>query len=155
MNDIPLIERLIKFLEDSDVESIEIKRGWFSTRVKVSKGRSGSEPVVVRSTPVAPGTGEANPGPAAEAAAPEAPPELLEIKSPMVGTFYRGPEPGAELYVDEGARVKPGRVVCIIEAMKIMNEIEAEVTGVIREICVEDAQSIEFGQVLFRVDPNG
>jgi len=82
-------------------------------------------------------------------------PALKEIKSPMVGTWYKSPEPGADPYVKVGSRVTAGQTVCIIEAMKIMNEIEAEITGVIREVCVEDAQPVEFGQVLFRVDPNG
>jgi len=90
------------------------------------------------------------------AAAPAAPASTLkEIKSPMVGTFYKAPEPGAEAYVKVGSRVTAGQTVCIIEAMKIMNEIEAEVTGVIREILVEDTQPVEFGQALYRVDPNG
>ncbi|HWA58719.1 MAG TPA: acetyl-CoA carboxylase biotin carboxyl carrier protein, partial [Gemmatimonadales bacterium] len=80
---------------------------------------------------------------------------LKDIKSPMVGTFYKSPEPGAEAYVKVGGRVTQGQTVCIIEAMKIMNEIEAEVTGVVREILVEDTQPVEFGTVLFRVDPNG
>ena len=80
---------------------------------------------------------------------------LKEIKSPMVGTYYQAPEPGAEPYVQVGSRVTSGQTVCIIDAMKIMNEIEAEITGVVREVCVEDAQPVEFGQVLFRVDPNG
>ena len=84
-----------------------------------------------------------------------APPALKEIKSPMVGTFYAAPEPGAEPYVKVGSRVSPGLTVCIIEAMKIMNEIEAEFGGVVREVCVEDSQPVEFGQVLFRVDPHG
>ncbi len=73
----------------------------------------------------------------------------------MVGTFYASPEPGAQPYVKGGSRVTAGQVVCIIEAMKIMNEIESEVQGVIREVCVENAQPVEFGQVLFRVDPHG
>jgi acetyl-CoA carboxylase biotin carboxyl carrier protein len=73
----------------------------------------------------------------------------------MVGTFYKSPEPGADPYVKAGTRVSPGQTVCIIEAMKIMNEIEAEIAGVVREILVDDAQPVEFGQVLFRVDPNG
>jgi acetyl-CoA carboxylase biotin carboxyl carrier protein len=73
----------------------------------------------------------------------------------MVGTFYKAPEPGAEAYIKVGNRVTAGQTVCIIEAMKIMNEIEAEITGVVREISVEDSQPVEFGQVLFRVDPNG
>jgi acetyl-CoA carboxylase biotin carboxyl carrier protein len=93
----------------------------------------------------------------APAAAPAAAPvsQLLEIKSPMVGTFYKSPEPGAEAYIKVGSRVGAGQVVCIIEAMKIMNEIESEVQGTVREVCVENAQPVEFGQVLFRVDPNG
>ncbi|HEX7918456.1 MAG TPA: acetyl-CoA carboxylase biotin carboxyl carrier protein, partial [Gemmatimonadales bacterium] len=92
--------------------------------------------------------------PAAPAAAP-APSTLKEIKSPMVGTFYGAPEPGAAPYAKVGTRVKAGQVVCIIEAMKIMNEIEAEVAGVIKEVTATDASPVEFGQVLFRVDPNG
>jgi acetyl-CoA carboxylase biotin carboxyl carrier protein len=82
-------------------------------------------------------------------------PLLKDIRSPMVGTFYKSPEPGAEPYVKVGSRVTSGQTVCIIEAMKIMNEIEAEIAGVVREIMVDDAQPVEFGQVLFRVDPNG
>jgi acetyl-CoA carboxylase biotin carboxyl carrier protein len=80
---------------------------------------------------------------------------LKEIKSPMVGTYYKSPEPGADPYVKVGSRVAPGQTVCIIEAMKIMNEIEAEFGGVIREVLADDAQPVEFGQVLFRVDPHG
>ena len=92
----------------------------------------------------------------AEAPAPAAPVTALkDIKSPMVGTFYKAPEPGAEPYVKVGSRVAAGQTVCIIEAMKIMNEIEAEISGVVREISVEDTQPVEFGTVLYRVDPNG
>jgi len=94
--------------------------------------------------------------PAGVPAAPAGPPkaQLVEIKSPMVGTFYSAPEPGAPPYVKVGSRVAVGQVVCIIEAMKIMNEIEAEVSGLVREVCVENAQPVEFGQPLFRVDPH-
>jgi acetyl-CoA carboxylase biotin carboxyl carrier protein len=81
--------------------------------------------------------------------------KLLEVKSPMVGTFYRSPEPGIPPYVVEGARVEKGQILCIIEAMKIMNEIESEYSGVVREVLVSDAHPVEYGQVLFRVDPNG
>ena len=73
----------------------------------------------------------------------------------MVGTFYKAPEPGAPAYVAVGARVSKGQILCIIEAMKIMNEIESEFSGVVREILVEDAHPVEYGQVLFRIDPNG
>jgi acetyl-CoA carboxylase biotin carboxyl carrier protein len=81
--------------------------------------------------------------------------QLLEVKSPMVGTFYHSPEPGAKQYVAVGDRVAKGQILCIIEAMKIMNEIESEYAGVLREIAVQDAQPVEYGQVLFRIDPNG
>ena len=89
-------------------------------------------------------------------AAPEPPkPTALEVKSPMVGTFYKSPEPGAKAYVGVGDRVSKGQIVCIIEAMKIMNEIESDHSGVVREILVQDAQPVEYGQVLFKIDPNG
>jgi acetyl-CoA carboxylase biotin carboxyl carrier protein len=73
----------------------------------------------------------------------------------MVGTFYGSPEPGAKPYVAVGDRVAKGQILCIIEAMKIMNEIESEYSGVLRELSVQDAQPVEYGQVLFRIDPNG
>lgn len=90
----------------------------------------------------------------AVAAAPPAS-KLLEVKSPMVGTYYSAAEPGAKAFVTVGSRVAKGQVLCIIEAMKIMNEIESDHTGVIKEIAATDAHPVEFGQVLFRVDPNG
>ena len=80
---------------------------------------------------------------------------LLEVKSPMVGTYYGSPEPGAPPYVTVGSRVAKGQVLCIIEAMKIMNEIESEFAGVVKEVLASDAHPVEYGQVLFRVDPNG
>ncbi|HEY6108915.1 MAG TPA: acetyl-CoA carboxylase biotin carboxyl carrier protein [Gemmatimonadales bacterium] len=159
-----LIGQLVKILRDTpELGAIEVRRGllglWSSVRVSkagVPTGNPGSVVVaapaaVAPAAPAAPvGAGAAAPPPAA------APPSaLLEIKSPMVGTFYKAPEPGAEPYVKVGTRVATGQVVCIIEAMKIMNEIEAEVQGAIREVCVENAQPVEFGQVLFRVDPHG
>jgi acetyl-CoA carboxylase biotin carboxyl carrier protein len=82
-------------------------------------------------------------------------PQLLEVKSPMVGTFYAQPEPGSKPYVTPGTRIAKGQVLCIIEAMKIMNEIESEFAGVVREVCVQDSHPVEYGQVLFRIDPNG
>jgi len=158
-----LIGQLVKLLKDTpELGAIEVRRGllglWSSVRVSkagVSTGHPGS--VVVDAAPAgaAPAAG-GSPGAAAAAPAAAAPAvALLEIKSPMVGTFYKAPEPGAEAYAKVGTRVASGQVVCIIEAMKIMNEIEAEVQGVIREVCVDNAQPVEFGQVLFRVDPHG
>ena len=80
---------------------------------------------------------------------------LLEVKSPMVGTFYGSPEPGAKPYISVGSRVNKGQILCIIEAMKIMNEIESEYAGVVKEVVATDAHPVEYGQVLFRIDPNG
>jgi acetyl-CoA carboxylase biotin carboxyl carrier protein len=93
---------------------------------------------------------------AAPAAAPAAAASNnVDVKSPMVGTFYGAPEPGAKAYVSVGQSVTKGQVLCIIEAMKIMNEIESEVAGKVVEILATDAHPVEYGQVLFRVDPNG
>ena len=93
--------------------------------------------------------------PEGEAKAEAPKPKLLEIKSPMVGTFYSAPEPGAKEYVAEGQKIQRGQMVCIIEAMKIMNEIESEFAGMVKEVLVQDAHPVEYGQVLFRIDPNG
>jgi acetyl-CoA carboxylase biotin carboxyl carrier protein len=158
--DLKDVRRLAQLLRDSpEIGSIEIK-GWFGTGVVITRTPQASvpappqfaTPVVHSVAPAAVGPGGGSPSPA-PAAAPAA--GLKEIRSPMVGTFYRAPEPGAEPYAMVGTRVTPGQTVCIIEAMKIMNEIEAEIAGVVREVCVEDAQPVEFGQVLYRVDPNG
>lgn len=160
--DLKEVRRLVELLRASpEVGSIEV-RGLFGTGVVVTRAGPWS------SLGSAPGLAAGNPGypmPAGPAPMPgpgvggeaEARPAavLKEIKSPMVGTFYAAPEPGAEPYVRPGQRVSVGQTVCIVEAMKIMNEIEAEISGVVREIAVEDAQPVEFGQVLFRVDPNG
>jgi acetyl-CoA carboxylase biotin carboxyl carrier protein len=150
------VEGLAQLLRDApEIGSIEVK-GFFGTGVVIT--RTTAAPTFA---PVAMPTPLLAPAPAAATAesdgreAPRAASPLKDIKSPMVGTFYRAPEPGAEPYAKVGTRVSSGQTVCIIEAMKIMNEIEAEVTGVIREVCVDDAQPVEYGQVLFRVDPNG
>jgi acetyl-CoA carboxylase biotin carboxyl carrier protein len=158
LKDVKGLAQLLR--ESPEIGSIEIK-GWFGTGVVITRTSAlASYPQAV-AVPVPAMTGavglaaaplEAEPR---EAPRPPAAPALKEIKSPMVGTYYKAPEPGADPYVKVGSRVTSGQTVCIIEAMKIMNEIEAEITGVIREVCVEDAQPVEFGQVLFRVDPNG
>jgi acetyl-CoA carboxylase biotin carboxyl carrier protein len=154
--DLKDVRRLAQLLRETpEIGSIEVK-GWFGTGVVIT--RTTAAPVL----PSAPLVMAAAPAPAstpAEAEHREAParpaaPQLKEIRSPMVGTFYKAPEPGAEAYIRVGNRVTPGQTVCIIEAMKIMNEIEAEIAGTVREISVEDGQPVEFGQVLFRVDPN-
>jgi acetyl-CoA carboxylase biotin carboxyl carrier protein len=154
--DLKDVRKLAQLLRESpEIGSIEVK-GWFGTGILITRtsNTTHAAPVVhpVGAAPRGPGL-EAHPvgGPPAGAG----PAALKEIRSPMVGTFYRAPEPGAEPYVQVGNRISSGQTVCIIEAMKIMNEIEAEIAGVVREVSVEDSQPVEFGQVLFRVDPNG
>ena len=158
MMDLDFLERLIKALDESSVDSLEIERG--GTRVILAK--TPRQPAVV--APHAPiqslaaSMPEMVPAASGEGAAVAAEPprvssSLIDIESPMVGTFYRGPAPDAPPYVDTGTDVAPGDTLCIIEAMKLMNELECEVKGAILEICVENAQPVEYGQVLFRVDP--
>ncbi len=149
------VKRLVELLQQSpEIGSIELK-GWFGTGVVLT--RTGAAfPVAMPAAMPAPTQSASAASAGADASRPAPPPSALkEIKSPMVGTFYASPEPGVDPYLKVGARVAAGQTVCIIEAMKIMNEIEAEFGGVVREILVEDAQPVEFGQVLFRVDPHG
>jgi acetyl-CoA carboxylase biotin carboxyl carrier protein len=168
MIDLRYVKKLIEILDESTVDSIEISSDkGMKIRLSKSPQQRGAVqvaapvpvpallPAQLPASRVTPPDGV--PAPAeGEPARQEAPkPTLLEVKSPMVGTFYAAPEPGAKPYVSVGSRVSKGQVLCIIEAMKIMNEIESEFAGVVREIRVEDAQPVEYGQVLFRIDPNG
>jgi acetyl-CoA carboxylase biotin carboxyl carrier protein len=160
MIDFDFIERLIQALDDSSVDSLELERG--GTRIRLSKTPPiSAAPMAVAAPPAPAPVSVAAPSGAPVADLAPAPAEpvaskshLVDITSPMVGTFYRSPAPDAPSYVDVGARVGEGDTLCIIEAMKLMNELECEVSGTIAEICVENAQPVEFGQVLFRVDPS-
>src|SRR5262245_41003255 len=153
-----ILAKLVQILKDApEVGAIEIRRGllggWSS--IRVTKADSNNRAVHVTGGPVVTSPAPAAHVPAAPPPAAAPPPSnLVDIKSPMVGTFYKSPEPGAEAYVKVGSRVSPGQVVCIIEAMKIMNEIESEVGGVVKEVLLDNSQPVEFGQPLFRVDPN-
>ena len=167
MIDLRYVKKLIDIIDESTVDSIEITSDkGLKIRISKSPQQRGALQVATplpvpailpTSVPRAsPPEGIPAVGDAEASAKVETPkPAPLEIKSPMVGTFYKAPEPGAKAYVSVGDRVSKGQIVCIIEAMKIMNEIESEYTGVVREILVQDAQPVEYGQVLFRIDPNG
>ena len=151
MIDPDLIERLIKVLDDSDIDSLEIERG--GTRIRL--GKTPIHPVTVGS-PASQDEQDISEDPLVQDSPTSFDAKsnnLIEVKSPMVGTFYLAPTPDAPSYVEIGAEVKPGDGLCIIEAMKLMNELESEVAGTIVEICVENAQPVEYGQVLFLVDP--
>ncbi len=159
MIDLDFIERLIKVFDASGVDSLEVERG--GSRIKLAKTPPvAAAPMVVgheafaprgASAPTAAHTGDAPPKAERPAVTPTR--ELLEITSPMVGTFYNAPAPDAPAYVAVGQRVSPGDTLCIIEAMKLMNELLSEVSGTVAEVCVQNAQPVEFGQVLYRVDP--
>jgi acetyl-CoA carboxylase biotin carboxyl carrier protein len=161
MIDLRYVKKLIEMLDGSTVDSIEISSDkGMKLRIAKSAMQRATVAMAAPMLPAAPAPAPAPVAPSAPepavAVAPTAPKSpLLELKSPMVGTFYGCPEPGARPYVAVGDRVTKGKVVCIIEAMKIMNELEAEFDGVVREIGVSDAQPVEYGQVLFRIDPTG
>lgn len=154
--DLKELRALLKLVEASDVEELEIERQ--GQRVRIRRRGGNAIPVVAAPAPVSPPVPPALQAAPAGAAAAPAPPQaraenLVTIESPMVGTFYRAPAPGAEPYVKEGQVVEKGSVLCIIEAMKLMNEIEAEVKGRVVSVLVENAQPVEYGQPLFLVEP--
>ena len=153
--DLRKLKTLIDLVSESGVAELEITEG--DDRVKIVN-RVGAAPVaaaapaVIATPVVASAAPAAAPAPAVAAepaAAPVAAADTRTINSPMVGTFYRAPSPGAKPFADVGQKVKAGDTVCIIEAMKLLNEIETEYDGVIKEILVENGQPVEFGQPLF------
>lgn len=168
MIDLRYVKKLIDILDESTVDSIEISSDK-GMKIRISKSPTGRGGLQVAPQPVlapilaptaALPAGRTTPPegvPAVEAEAPRAPAGKagIEVKSPMVGTFYGAPEPGAKPYAAVGTRVSKGQILCIIEAMKIMNEIESEVAGVVTEVLAPDATPVEYGQALFRIDPNG
>jgi acetyl-CoA carboxylase biotin carboxyl carrier protein len=164
MIDLRYVKKLIEMLDGSSVDSVEISTDK-GMKIRISKSQRGAVQIqspmpmpamlppaaAARMTPA-----EGMPVIEAEPPKTEAPKStLLEVKSPMVGTFYSQAEPGSKPYVTVGTRITKRQVLCIIEAMKIMNEIESEFDGVVKEVCVQDAHPVEYGQVLFRIDPNG
>ncbi len=169
MIDLAFVESLIRALDESGLDTLELERG--GTRVRLSKSPPASGPVALGQggAPVGPvtqggfpppGTGSPSgaiePGaePSQSEAQGEAHDGLLKVVCPMVGTYYSSPSPDAPPYVAVGQRVGKGTVLCIIEAMKLMNELESEVEGTIAKVMVENAQPVEYGQVLFLVDPS-
>lgn len=147
--DLKDIKAVLKLIQETDVEEIELEQEGRRVRIR----RRGPPVAAPAPTPLAP-------APVAQVAAevPGAPDirettNLITVESPMVGTFYRASAPGADSYVREGDKVVKGTVLCLIEAMKLMNEIEAEVSGKVHSILVENAQPVEYGQPLFLLEP--
>lgn len=143
------IEQLIQLLEKSSISEIEVSR--MGKKIRVSRSPQG---LVVNQTP-APTAPVVSAEPIVAEPAPVESPKINgeQVRAPMVGTFYRSPSPEADPFVKVGDRVKKGQTLCIIEAMKIMNEVEAETGGVVTDIQVENAQPVEYNQVLFVVEP--
>ena len=135
------LKEFIKFMEDNNLNELEIEED--GKRIRLKKNSS-DQPVVISQAPSQTQT-TSDKGPSKT--------NILEIKSPMVGTFYTAPSPGAKPYVGIGTVIEPGEIVCIVEAMKLMNEIKAEVGGKVVQILVENADPIEFGQTLFAIEP--
>jgi acetyl-CoA carboxylase biotin carboxyl carrier protein len=146
--DIRKVKKLIELLEESGIAEIEITEGEESVRIS----RHGAQPPMMMQAPA-----QMMAAPAAQAAAPAvaaapALPAGHAVKSPMVGTFYRSPSPGAKVFVEVGQAVKEGEVLCIIEAMKMMNQIESDKAGTVKAILADNGDPVEFGQPLFIIE---
>lgn len=150
--DVQKIRDLIKIMKENDLVKIDIQHG--DDRISLQRAEP-SHPAAVASPIIAslPGIMAPVGMPDAASAATAVQDDLLEIKSPIVGTFYEAPSPDSDPYVEIGSHVDPQTVVCIVEAMKVMNEIKAEVSGTVVEKRVANGQAVEYGQVLFKVKP--
>jgi acetyl-CoA carboxylase biotin carboxyl carrier protein len=152
--DLRKLKKLIDLVEDSGIAELEVTEG--EEKVKIVKGgAAGKEVVVLSPSGVSPAqtVAPASPAPSSSPAPAEAPTALEGhlVKSPMVGTFYRAGAPGAKAFVEVGDTVKAGQTICVIEAMKLMNEIEADKDGVVKAIMVENAQPVEYGEPLMMI----
>ena len=143
------IKDMISLMNENGLTELEVEKD--GVRIRLKKGSSGAYEKAIEYVASQP---QAQAGkPAVQAAEKQEKRNILEIKAPMVGTFYRSPSPDAAPYVNVGDTISPGQVICIIEAMKLMNEIKSEVKGKIIEINADNAEPIEFGQVLFVIEP--
>lgn len=141
--DLDIVKKVIKIAEEADISGLAVQQGDFRVEVKREKGGQ-----MIVSQPIA--------HQPASAAAPSKPKDeeeegIVAITAPMVGTFYRSPSPDSSPYVEVGDKVEPGKTVCIIEAMKLFNEIESEIRGEVAKILVENGQPVEYGQKLFLI----
>ncbi|MCB2204357.1 acetyl-CoA carboxylase biotin carboxyl carrier protein [bacterium] len=157
--DVQLIRKLVKIVTDSQIAELEVEEE--GMRLRVTRTHYSEMPVAqiaaAPAAPVAAPVPAAAPAPATEAAAEAAPAAAEsghEVRSPIVGTFYRAPSPEDAPFVEVGQSVTKGQSICIIEAMKIMNEIEADVSGTLKKILVENGQPVEYDQPLFVIDPS-
>ncbi len=153
--DLAYVKKILKLVEESDVNEIELEEK--GVRIRISKHANNAAPFYQMPSSMMPPTYSvaaqaASAAPPAQEPAPVAAISYHEVKSPIVGTFYRAPAPDAANYVEVGQNVEVGGVLCIVEAMKLMNEIESDVAGKIVKVCVENAKPVEYNQVLFLVE---
>ena len=153
--DLRKLKKLIDLVQESGIGEIEITEG--EEKVRICHQAPGGAPIMMAAPGMQPmqygpatGPSAAAPAPAAAPPAPE--PKGHQLKSPMVGTFYRAPSPGAPPFVEIGQSVTKGQTLCIIEAMKLLNEIESDATGTVKAILVENGQPVEYGQPLFTIE---
>jgi acetyl-CoA carboxylase biotin carboxyl carrier protein len=163
--DFSQLEKFLTAISQTDITELTIKEGDFELNLRKEVNTVVSPPVPVVATPIltetkvnltTPEISAPTPIPPPENSSPPPPsssPQWLEITSPMVGTFYRAPAPGEPPFVEVGDRISTGQVVCIIEAMKLMNEIEAEIAGEVMEIVAQNGEPVEYGQTLIRIKP--
>ena len=153
--DLAYVKKVLKLVEESDVNEIELEEK--GVRIRISKHANNAAPMYQMAPPMMPQTYSASPAapvsaPPVQESAPVSTTNYHEVKSPIVGTFYRAPAPDATNYVEVGQNIETGGVLCIVEAMKLMNEIESDVTGKIVKVCVENGKPVEYNQVLFLVE---
>ena len=148
------VRQMVQLVEESDIDELEVWKWWGRIKIKKTPSSAGVVAHAPAPAPQAPSVETPAPAPAS-AAAPEAGDSeeegLVPITSPMVGTFYRAPSPDAEPFVTVGDTVEAGQTVCIVEAMKLMNEIQAEVSGTVAKVAVDNQSPVEFGQTLFLI----
>ena len=146
------LRKVLELFHDSDIEELEVQHSfWHGTRIRLTRSRAPSPVAPAASMPI---VSAAPTEPTAPAPAEKTDDGLHDVLSPMVGTFYRAASPEADPFVREGDRIESGQTLCIIEAMKIMNEIPAGIQGEVVEILVGDAQPVEYNQTLFKIRPD-
>jgi acetyl-CoA carboxylase biotin carboxyl carrier protein len=151
--DLKQIQDLVKMVNKSNISELTIEEKDIKITIKQKEDKYVTAAPQMQAMPVAAAPVASAPAAAAPAAAPKAADNLITIKSPMIGTFYRKPAPDKPNFIEEGDEVRNGKVVCVIEAMKLFNEIESEVSGKIVKILVDDSSPVEYDQPLFLVEP--
>lgn len=150
--DLAKIRQLVRLMRDNELAEIDLR--WKDSRVRIRRGQDAAAAPIVSTTPSTPSPPRPGPFTSTPEETPKSPSsDLLTITSPIVGTFYASPGPDVGPFVAVGSKVMPETTVCIIEAMKVFNEIPAGVSGTIREVLVENGAPVEYGQALFRVEP--